>query len=126
MVKFMRLEVISLDKYKTTHLYLHLLHGFYLLSISFVATLNLIFQNYVYVVIYSVQLITILALYGTAIFIQNVSISDRINSTGLLVIFTALVTLLYQNFPNVVETGAAIFGVSAFIWLVFERIFKGF
>lgn len=48
----------------------------------------------------------------------------RLLSPAALILITTVVALVYRSFPDPSQDAAAIFGISAFIWLVLEKLFK--
>lgn len=58
------------------------------------------------------------------IFAIAITQARRIISPAALVFIATVVALIHRAFPEPTQDAAAIFGISAFVWLVLEKFYK--
>lgn len=74
--------------------------------------------------VFDIVVHSVLTVVAAALIFSLVSNKTRLIYPGMLLMVTTFVAFLYRAFPEPSQDAAAIFGISAFIWLLLEKVFK--
>ena len=86
--------------------------------------LALILYTFVKFSVFDIVIHLVLTVVSSALLFTLISNKTRLVYPGMLLMITTAVALIYRSFPEPSQDAAAIFGISAFIWLLFEKVVK--